>query len=171
MNDLHFPEYAKDIKLNLHSLLDGRAQDGLSEGQIALIALAAAYSIGNQPLIEAIRHYASEHGVGNEGETAAKTAATIMAMNNVYYRFTHLLSDKDYLQMPAKLRMNAINNPGVAKVDFELMSMAVSAINGCGLCMDAHAKSLQKLDVDKAGIQTTVRIAAVIAAAATALNI
>jgi alkyl hydroperoxide reductase subunit D len=91
-----------------------------------------------------------------------------MAMNNIYYRFTHLVSDKDIAKLPAKLRMNVIGSPGIAKADFELMSLAVSAINGCGMCMDAHVHELAKVGVSKNGIQSTVRIAAVINAAAKA---
>ena len=72
--------------------------------------------------------------------------------------------------MPAKLRMNVIANPGIAKVDFELFSLAVSAINGCGMCMDAHAAELQKAGLSKIAIQSTVRIAAVINAASFAFG-
>jgi len=71
---------------------------------------------------------------------AAKAAASVMAMNNIYYRFVHLASNKEYATMPARLRMNVIGNPGVDKADFELWSLAVSAINGCGACIDAHEK-------------------------------
>ncbi len=61
-----------------------------------------------------------------------------MAMNNVYYRFTHLAGNQEYRNMPAKLRMNVIGATGIDKIDFELFSLAVSAINGCGMCIDAH---------------------------------
>ena len=63
-----------------------------------------------------------------------------MAMNNIYYRFVHLVHAADYKTMPAKLRMNAMAKPGVDKVDFELWSLAVSAVNGCGMCLEAHEK-------------------------------
>jgi len=93
---------------------------------------------------------------------AAKAAATIMAMNNIYYRFNHLVSDKDFAKMGARLRMNVIGSPGIPKVDFELMSLAVSAINGCGMCMDAHVHEVIKAGISKTGVQSAVRIAAVI---------
>ena len=99
---------------------------------------------------------------------AAKAAATIMAMNNIYYRFIHLSSDKDYGKLPANLRMNIIGNPGIEKVDFELMSLAVSAINGCGMCMDAHVHEVTKAGVSKEAVQSTIRIASVINATAQA---
>ena len=74
---------------------------------------------------------------------AARAAASIMAMNNIYYRFTHLASAPDYKTLPARLRMNVIGKPGVDKADFELWCLAVSAINGCGVCIDSHEKILR----------------------------
>ena len=93
-----------------------------------------------------------------------------MAMNNVYYRFTHLAGNKDYLNLPAKLRMNVIGNPGVDKVDFELWSLAVSAQNGCGMCIDAHEAVLEKAGMGKEQIQAAVRIGATINAVAVVLT-
>jgi len=90
-----------------------------------------------------------------------------MAMNNVYYRFVHLSSNKEYGQMPAKLRMNVIGQPGIEKDDFELFSLAVSAMNGCGLCIDSHEKVLRQHGVAADVIQTAARVGAVIKAAAT----
>lgn len=63
---------------------------------------------------------------------AAKSAVSVIAMNNVYYRFVHLASNQEYKTMPAQLRMNWLGNPRVDRADFELRALAVSAINGCG---------------------------------------
>ena len=93
-----------------------------------------------------------------------------MAMNNIYYSFVHLANDPDYKTMPAKLRMNVIGKPGVEKVDFELWSLAVSAINGCGMCIEAHDHVLKQHGVSKEAIQQVVRIAAVIHAVAATLD-
>lgn len=71
-----------------------------------------------------------------------KGTASIMVMNNIYYRFTHLVKDEEYQRMPANLQMDIIVNPGVDKKDFELYYFAVSAINGSGLCIDAHVNTL-----------------------------
>ena len=105
-----------------------------------------------------------------EALTAAKAAAAIMAMNNIYYRFTHLSSAPDYKTMPAKLRMNVMAKPGVEKVDFELWSLAVSAINGCGMCVDSHEKVLREHGVTVEQVQAAVRIAAVVHAVAATLD-
>ncbi|MEU8350390.1 carboxymuconolactone decarboxylase family protein, partial [Streptomyces sp. NPDC048845] len=105
-----------------------------------------------------------------EAYTAAKSAAAIMAMNNVYYRTRHLLSDPEYGNLRAGLRMNVIGNPGVDKTDFELWSLAVSAINGCGMCLDSHEQVLRKAGVDRETIQEAFKIAAVIQAVAATLD-
>jgi len=91
-------------------------------------------------------------------------------MNNVYYRFVHLAGNPEYARLPAKLRMNVIGNPGVAKVDFELYSLAVSAINGCGACVAAHDKAVRGAGVTAEGVQSAVRIAAVMHGIAVALE-
>src|SRR3546814_9534653 len=90
-----------------------------------------------------------------------------MAMNNVYYRFVHIAANKEYGKLPARLRMNVIGKPGVEKVDFELWSLAVSAINGCGMCIDAHEHELRKGGLPTEAIQAAVRIASVVHAVAT----
>ena len=156
------PEYAKDLKLNLNTiLLSEETESPLTTTQIASIALASAYATREKALIEAIENHTKDL-LDDATISAVKSAASIMAMNNVYYRFIHLVSDKEYQSMPAHLRMNVVGNPGIEKTDFELMSLAVSAINGCGLCMDAHNGVLAKAGITKKAIQDAVRIAAVI---------
>lgn len=162
-------DYAKDIRLNLGTVLSTDGAPDLTQEQIYGVALASAYSTKHPAVIAAVAEEAAS--LDDAGKQAAKAAATIMAMNNVYYRFNHLVSDKEYSKMPAKLRMNVIGSPGVAKVDFELMSLAVSAINGCGMCMDAHVHEVTKAGVSKTGVQSAIRIASVVNAAAQALEI
>lgn len=161
-------EYAKDIKLNLSSVLTEEGAQDLKLNQIYGIALSCAYATKNRELIHALEQ---EGRLTPEEVKAAKAAATIMAMNNVYYRFVHLVGDSEFSKMPARLRMNIIGNPGVSKVDFELYSLAVSAINGCGKCMEAHARTVQENGVSRVGVQSAIRIAATINATAQALAI
>jgi alkyl hydroperoxide reductase subunit D len=164
------PDYAKDTKLNLGKLLGGDEVEGLNLKQTYGIALASAYATKHPVIIDAVSGQVADT-LSEEETTAAKAAATIMGMNNIYYRFVHLVSDKDYQTMPAGLRMNIIGNPGIDKIDFELMSLAVSAINGCGMCIDAHVHEVAKGGVSKLGVQSSIKIAAVLAAAAQALVI
>jgi len=159
------PEYAKDQKLNLGSLA---TEPALSQQQRAGCFIVSALASRNA-LVS--KHIAAEFGpqLSAEALTAAKAAASIMGMNNIYYRFTHLVHG-DYASMPAKLRMNIMARPGVEKVDFELWSLAVSAINGCGMCMESHEKVLLQHGVTKEQVQAAVRIAAVVHATAATLD-
>ncbi len=161
------PSYAKDINLNLGTVLTPEGAPDLTVKQIYGIALASAYATKSNNVISAMLE--SSQGIISESEIeAAKAAATIMAMNNIYYRFIHLVPDEEIKKMPAKLRMSIIGQPGIEKVDFELYALAVSAINGCGMCMEAHVHQAEKANISKLGIQSTIRIAAVINAVAQA---
>lgn len=159
------PDYAKDLKLNLSSLA---AEPGLSEQQKAGTFVASALASGDREVIRALLGEFAPR-LTPEALQAAKAAAAIMAMNNVYYRFVHLASSPDYKTLPARLRMNVIGKPGVEKVDFELWSLAVSAINGCGMCIDSHERELRKAGLGAEQVQAAVRIAAVVSAVAATL--
>jgi alkyl hydroperoxide reductase subunit D len=159
------PEYAKDLKLNLGSLA---AETLLTPQQRAGTFIASALASRNADVTRAlVAEFAPL--LGPEALTAAKAAAAIMGMNNVYYRFTHLVGG-EYPTMPAKLRMNVMARPGVDKVDFELWSLAVSAINGCGMCMQAHERVAAEAGLSREQIQAAVRIAAVVHATAATLD-
>jgi len=159
------PDYAKDLRLNLDSVLSEAGAPGLTLKQIWLTALASSVAARFSPLLSAIMAEAKQHATETE-ISGAQAAAAIMAMNNIYYRFTHLVSEKEYSTLPARLRMNVMANPGCDKVDFELFSLAVSAINGCGMCVDSHEKTLRKHGLSTQTIQSAVRIASVIHAVA-----
>ena len=162
------PDFAKDIKLNLGNVLTTEGAPDLTINQIMGIALTSAHTTRNREIILHFEEDAALHVLPAEKQ-AAKAAATIMAMNNVYYRFTHLVQDEEFSKMPAKLRMNIIANSGIPKLDFELYCLAASAINGCGMCMEAHVHEVIKGGVSKLGVQSAIRIAAVINAAAQAV--
>jgi len=163
------PECAKDLRLNLESVLHESGAPGLTQKQIGLVALASAIAARHAPLTAAIAAEAA--GAATPQELAgARAAAAIMAMNNVYYRFTHLVADPEYQTLRAGLRMNAMANPGCGKVDFELCSLAVSVINGCGKCVDSHEQTLRKHGLGAQAIQSAVRIAAVVQAVAVTLE-
>jgi alkyl hydroperoxide reductase subunit D len=160
------PDFAKDVRLNLSALVN---DDALGEQTKWGLLLACAISTRNPEVAEAFASEAAGH-LSPEAQQAARSAASIMAMNNVYYRFVHLASNKEYATMPAKLRMTVIGNPGVPKVDFELWSLAVSAINGCGMCIDAHEKVLREHGTSSEAIHTAVRFAAIVESVAVALE-
>lgn len=160
------PDYAKDIKLNLSTLA---SEESLSDQQKWGTFLSCALAAGNDVVIQAVMAEAAPK-MSAEAMNAAKSAAAIMAMNNVYYKFVGMMENPEYRTMPAKLRMNVIGNPGVDKVDFELWSLAVSALNGCQFCVNAHEPILIKAGMSKEQVQAAVRIAAVVGAAAAVIN-
>jgi lipoyl-dependent peroxiredoxin subunit D len=161
------PDYARDLKLNLGSVLTTAGAPGLSEQQIWSVAVASAIASRNTEFTRAIEAAAATK-LDAAYLQAARAAAAIMGMNNVYYRFLHLVEDTEYSTLPARLRMNVIGNPGIDKFDFELLSLAVSVINGCGTCVVAHERQLRQHGTSREAIQSAVRIAATVHAVARA---
>ena len=157
------PDYAKDLRLNMSSLLNDQS---MTDQQKYGLLLACAHGSGHRPLVAAAEAEC-EPKLSPEAANAARAAAAVMAMNNVYYRFVHLASNPVYGTLPAKLRMNVIGSPGIQKDDFELFSLAVSAMNGCGMCIDSHERVLQQHGVKPEAIQTAARIGAIMKAVAT----
>jgi alkyl hydroperoxide reductase subunit D len=153
------PAYAKDLSLNLSSLA---SETLLTDQQKWGAFIASAHAVGAGPVIREIEAAARAAGLADPAIEAAKAAAAVMGMNNVYYRALHLLKNDEYRTLPARLRMNVLANPGVDKVDFELWSLAVSAINGCGMCLDAHEHELKERGVPNTAIQAALRIGAVV---------
>jgi len=163
------PEHAKDLRLNIATVLSSEGAPGLSETQILATAVASSIAARNSALLREVETLAAAK-LDAAQLHAARAAASIMGMNNVYYRFTHLIGNDEYAKLPARLRMNVIGNPGVDKTDFELYSLAVSAINGCGTCLAAHERVVRKAGMSAEGVQSAVRIAAVIHGIAVALE-
>ncbi|QDU65918.1 carboxymuconolactone decarboxylase family protein [Engelhardtia mirabilis] len=160
------PDTAKDIRLNLGNV---SRSEHLSERQLWGTLVATALAVRCPELAAAIDAEAAEH-LSEADLQLAKSVATTMAMNNVYYRFVHLLGKPEYSQLPARLRMQALGGPEEGKLDRELWALAVSAVNGCGMCVQAHEAVLAAGGVSSLQIQDAVRIAATVSAAATALT-
>lgn len=156
------PEYAKDLKLNLSSVL---RQPELTAQQAWGTAVSCAVASRNPKLLEVLLAEAAQH-VNEQALFAAKAAAAMMGMNNIFYRFRHLTTNPKYAEMPARLRMQVIRTHGSDPVDFELWCLAVSAINGCGVCVDAHERVLREKGVGEETVLAAVRIASVVHALA-----
>ncbi len=161
------PSYAKDLKLNFSSVV--RQQTDLSEQQAWGTVVASAIASRNESLTRAALEEAATH-LSPEALEAAKGAAAIMGMNNIYYRFLHLTSNQKYGTMRAGLRMNVMRTHGIDLLDFELWSIAVSAINGCGACVDSHEKTLREKGISEEKILAAIRIASVAHAIAAVLD-
>jgi alkyl hydroperoxide reductase subunit D len=165
------PAHAKDLRLNLDALA---RIDSLTPRQLWGAALASALAARNDDLVRAVAEEArarmSIGGVDEAALTAARTAAALMGMNNVYYRALHLLSNPEYATLPARLRMQAIASPGVDRLDFELWCLAVSAVNGCGKCLDSHEQELRKRGATALQVQDALRVASILHAIAAVLD-
>lgn len=160
------PNYSKDFRLNLPGLLQ---QSELSERQAWGTFVACAFAARNPDLLRTAIGEAKSH-LDDQGIEAAKTAAAIMGMNNIYYRFQHLVGNEKYSQMPARLRMQALRSHGVDQADFELWCAAVSAINGCGKCLVAHERVVLEKGLSEEAVLAAVRIASVVHGLAVALD-
>jgi alkyl hydroperoxide reductase subunit D len=156
------PAHARDLRLNL-SAVGGPSE--LTPQQSWGAALAAAISTRNRDAVRAIEGDAAAH-LDDAAFAAARAAASLMAMNNVYYRATHWLGG-EYQKLPARLRMQTIANPGVDKLDFELWCLAASAVNGCEACVVSHEREVRARGATVGMVQDTLRTAAIVAALGT----
>jgi lipoyl-dependent peroxiredoxin subunit D len=160
------PDTAKDLRINLGNLT---TSEHLTPRQLYGTLVATAFTSRNTALLAAVTAEAEGHLSPADVELA-KSIATTMAMNNVYYRFRHLVHKDEYAKLPARLRMQALGAPADDKVDRELWALAVSAVNGCGMCIQAHEEILRKHGTSVDTIHDAVRIAAVVFATAVALD-
>jgi len=161
------PQYSKDLKLNFSSVV--RQQSELTEQQLWGTVVASAIASRNEQLIAAAVDEAATH-LTPEALDAAKAAAAIMGMNNIFYRFKHLTSNEKYSTMRGGLRMNVMRTHGIEPLDFELWATVVSAINNCAACVDAHEKTLREKGFSEEKILAAVRIASVLHAIAVVMD-
>jgi alkyl hydroperoxide reductase subunit D len=161
------PGYAKDLKLNYSTLV--RQNNELTPQQLWGTVVASAIATRNDELTEAVLAEGAKH-LTPQALEAAKAAAAVMGMNNIYYRFLHLTSNEKYGTLPARLRMNVMRTHGVDHIDFELWALAVSAINGCGKCVDSHEKVVREKNVTEETVLAIVRIASVLHAIGSVLD-
>ncbi|NGP87007.1 carboxymuconolactone decarboxylase family protein [Fodinibius halophilus] len=151
--------YIKDLRVNLKKTLQS---DHLSEKETALIALAIAVNEKNEPLKKYFRSLSGELEATEEEIGDAVACASLLAANNVLYRFRHFVDKEEYNNQSAGIKMNIMAKPKLEKEFFELISLAVSAANGCELCVQSHEQSLLKLDSNEERIFDAIRLASVI---------
>ncbi len=159
----------RDTRLNLQSVLESGS---LTPEQRWGVAVACAFAARNERLKEAMLHEARQ-ALGEKADPViedARAAASLMGMNNVYYRFRHMMGKESYSTKRAGLRMNRLVQVSTNKVDFELVCLAVSAINGCEMCVQSHEKVVIEGGLSEDQVHDAVRIAAVIHAAAVGLE-
>ena len=162
-----FPDYAKDIKLNYSKILN---ENILNKKQLYGIILISSFTTQLNSLKEAALEESKEF-IDEELMEDIHGAYSIMSMNSIYYRFTHLATEADYFTMPANLRMQYLSKFKIDKSDFEMLCLAVAVIIGCGKCINAHENVLRENNISKLYIQTVARIASVINSIANVIRV
>lgn len=152
------PDYAKDTRLNIDAVI---RRSTLGEAQAEACALAAVFATGNTRLWTWIQ---SEMQDQREAE-AAITAASLMAMTNVWYPYVEMASDSNLAGLPAQLRMNAMaTHGGTTRALFEAYSLAASIVGRCHFCVRAHYDALKAAGYTVEQLRDIGRIAAVMTA-------
>lgn len=151
--------YVKDLRVNLKNTLKS---DHITQKETALIALAIAINYKNEMLKAFFTDLAKNHEATDEEIGDATACASLMAANNVFYRFRHFVGKDSYSKMSAGLKMNIMAKPKLEKEFFELVSLSVSAANGCEKCVSSHERSLLKMESTEERIFDAVRLTSVI---------
>jgi alkyl hydroperoxide reductase subunit D len=154
--------YLRDLKLNFTSTL---TSEHLSAKECALLGLSVAVNNNNTILTDFYTSQATAQGATDEEIAEAAACASLLASNNIFYRFRHFTQKEKYGQIPARIRMQIMMKPVTGKEFFELMSLTISAVNGCEMCVNAHEDSLIKLGTTEERIFDAVRIASLVTSA------
>ncbi len=161
------PDFAKDARLNLQSVLGAGSLSDAQKWGCAVTAAATARHPGLLRAMLADARAAVPEAVVED----ALAAASLMAMNNVFYRFRHMVGKPAYAERPARLRMNRMVKPAGSKVDFELFCLVASAQNACETCVGSHEAVVTAGGVSVDQVHDAVRIGAVVQAAAVSLEL
>ncbi|MFD2918789.1 carboxymuconolactone decarboxylase family protein [Terrimonas rubra] len=152
--------YIKDLKINVSNAINNTQQ--LTKKEAVLLALAVAVNEKYEPLKTSFTQIAREEGA-TEAELAEVIAATsLMNVNNVFYRFRHFLNKDGYNNMPAGIKMSIMMNPVLGKEFFELLSLVVSSINGCEMCVASHEQSVLQHGSSESRVFEAVKTGAII---------
>lgn len=153
---------AKDVLLNLQSMFQS---EHVTKKEAALLAISIAANNHSTSLQKGLEKIALEEEATIEEVAEAIAAASMLAANNVLYRFRHFTHKEKYQQLQARIRMNTMMKPVLGKEFFELVSLAVSAVNGCELCVNAHEHSLMELGTTEERVWEAIRIASIVTSA------
>ena len=151
--------YLADLKINFKNSFES---EYLSKKEIALLGVALAVNANSKILRAFFSDNARQEGASAEEIAEAVACASLLSANNVFYRFRHFLNKEKYNEIPARVKMNIMARPVTGKEFFELVSLAVSAVNGCEMCVKAHEASLIELGAKEERVFEAVRLAAVI---------
>lgn len=151
--------YLKDLKINVGNALK---YDSLSLKESSLLALAVAINEKNKQLITSFTDKALKAGASNEEIQETYACVSLLNVNNVFYRFRHFTKKEFYSTTPAGIKMSIMMNPVMGKEFFELMSLGISALNGCEMCVNSHEESLIKMGTSQQRIYDAIRLCAIL---------
>lgn len=151
--------WIRDLRVNLKNVLKS---DHLDAKETALLALAVAVNQKNNVLQGFFTDLAMSHEATDEEIGDATACASLLAANNVFYRFRHFVDKESYSQMPARIKMTLMAKPKLEKEFFELVSLAVSAVNGCEMCVASHEQSVLKLGSKEERVFDAIRLASIV---------
>jgi lipoyl-dependent peroxiredoxin subunit D len=152
-------KYIKDLKVNVSNALNF---PNLNKKESTLLALGASINDKNKVLIHSFEQLARENGANDLEIADVYACVSLLSTNNVFYRFRHFTKKEYYETAPAGIKMSIMMNPVIGKEFFELVSLAISALNGCELCVNSHEDSLIKLGASEARIYDAIRLVAII---------
>jgi alkyl hydroperoxide reductase subunit D len=152
-------KYLRDLRINVSNAL---AYPNLTKKESYLIALAVAINEKNEKLVNAFTPLAEKEGASNAEIAESHSLVSLMNINNVFYRFRHYTKKEYYTNTPAGIKMSIMMNPVLGKEFFELVSLAISAVNGCEMCVNAHEQSVKQHGASEARIYDAIRLSAVI---------
>ena len=152
-------KYVRDLRMNVKSVMESQ---NLSLKETHLLSIAILSNNGNQILLESMKVKAQSLGVSDLEIADAIACASPLSANNVFYRFRHFINKESYNTLPARLRMNIMMSPVLGKEFFELISLAVSAVNGCEMCVKSHEISVIEAGSTEARVWDAIRLASVI---------
>ena len=160
--------YIKDLKINTRNALNNTQY--ISRKEALLLALAVAVNEKSELLQESFTSLAKEAGA-TEAEVAEMIACTsLMNTNNVFYRFRHFMQKDFYNNQSAGIKMSIMMNPVTGKEFFELVSLVISSINGCEMCVSSHEQSVLQHGSSESKIFEAVKTGAIIKGLITALS-
>jgi len=151
--------YLADLKINFKNSFES---EYLSKKEVALLGVALAVNANNTILREFFKGNAQQESASAEEIAEAVACTSLLSANNVFYRFRHFMNKEKYNEIPARIKMNIMARPVNGKEFFELISLAVSAVNGCEMCVTSHEASLIELGAKEERIFEAVRLASVI---------
>ena len=151
--------YLKDLKINVTNSLTATT---LSKKEAYLLGLAVAVNEKHAELQASFEKMAIAEGAGAKDIAEIISCTSLMNANNVYYRFRHFVNKEFYTATPAGIRMSIMANPVLGKEFFELVSLTISALNGCEMCVTSHEEALLKHGTEQQRILEAVRLGAVL---------